>query len=257
MSRKFTQQFADPKGILIQGLDGNGLLAEGTAVPADTTAGYAPGCIFEKRAGTIGAQLYINEGSATSCLFHVIALGGLDLSTLVATATELNTLHTQNMTNSPGAGISGASGNIYKTSVQKNGLVTTSRIFINMLNLQSSTTDADIIGRSTTPAYITLLTAQQGTTIFAVTMQCLELPATGVTDIDIYSATEGTGVFDDAISGLTETQIISSAGAWTAGRSIAGVAVPLNTEYLYFTNGTSGTVGTYSAGKFLITLYGY
>lgn len=94
MSRKFTTHFADPKGIIVQGLDGNGLLAEGTAKPTDATAGYAPGCLFLVRAGTIGLQLYFNEGSATSCLFHAIAFGGGSLAGLTATVAEINSLVT-------------------------------------------------------------------------------------------------------------------------------------------------------------------
>lgn len=90
MSRKFTQQYGDPKGALLVGLDRNIVLAEGPTVPVNGTTGYAPGAIFLKRAGTIGTQFYINEGSATSSLFDPISLGGIDLSTLVATANELN-----------------------------------------------------------------------------------------------------------------------------------------------------------------------
>lgn len=73
MSRKFRgDQFVDPKGIEMTGGDGNGLVAEGTAVPADGTAGYAPGSIFFKRAGAAGAQHYINEGTAASCAFKAL-----------------------------------------------------------------------------------------------------------------------------------------------------------------------------------------
>lgn len=92
MSRKFNQQFADPKGILMTGLPGfgNGLIAEGSTVPTDTTPGYAAGCLFFKRGGAIGDQLYMNEGSNTSCLFKVISSTGVDLTGLLATAVELN-----------------------------------------------------------------------------------------------------------------------------------------------------------------------
>lgn len=93
MSRKFLPQFADPRGVLLTNLlgFGNGLIAEGSTVPADTTAGYAAGCLFFKRGGTVGAQLYINQGSNTSCLFQALtSTGGIDLSGLLATAVELN-----------------------------------------------------------------------------------------------------------------------------------------------------------------------
>jgi len=43
---------------------------EGTTVPTDATAGYAPGCIFIKTDGGAGTTLYINEGTAASCDFN-------------------------------------------------------------------------------------------------------------------------------------------------------------------------------------------
>lgn len=71
MSEKLRpSQFADAKGIIVETFDPNvGGFAEGPTVPADTTAGYSPGCLFLKRAGTAGAQLYINEGTKLSSLF--------------------------------------------------------------------------------------------------------------------------------------------------------------------------------------------
>lgn len=92
MSRKFERQFVDPRGIYIEDGIGRGVFAGGTTVPTDGTAGYLPGCIFLDQDGAAGAQFYINRGSLTSCSFKPLDLGGLDLSTLVTTATELNLL---------------------------------------------------------------------------------------------------------------------------------------------------------------------
>jgi hypothetical protein len=88
-------------------------------------------------------------------------------------------------------------------------------------------------------------------------MTCLEAPATGVTDIDLYSATVGTAVFDDGIAALTETAIITAGGAWTNGAVKCATTVPPANDYLYLTCGAAGTVGTYTAGKFLIEVFGY
>lgn len=62
-------QYADAKGVITEGFDRNAIECEGTTVPTDGTAGYAPGCTFYKRAGTAGASVYTNEGTATSCAF--------------------------------------------------------------------------------------------------------------------------------------------------------------------------------------------
>lgn len=84
-------QYADAKGSLMEGPDGNIVFAEGSAVPTDATLGYAPGCIFSKRAGGAFGGLYINEGTAASCDFNFVgSTGGLSLAGLVATAAGLN-----------------------------------------------------------------------------------------------------------------------------------------------------------------------
>lgn len=156
------------------------------------------------------------------------------------------------------AGITDGSGTIHKMSRSKNGSIFTTQVLMDLTGLSSSTTDLDIIGTGASAAYIAKLTAAEcGTTILAVAMQCLEAPAGGVTDIDLYSATEGTGVFDAAISSLAETALITSGGAWTNGATKAATTVPLSTEYLYLTGGAGGTAAAYTAGKFLITIYGY
>lgn len=47
------------------------LLAAGSGVPVDTTAGYAPGSLY---IDTTTKKLYINGGTAESCNFDPIAL---------------------------------------------------------------------------------------------------------------------------------------------------------------------------------------
>lgn len=62
-------------GPIARGHDGKIVEDEGASVPADGTAGYAPGATFWLRGGAAGAAQYINEGSATSCAFKAIAAG--------------------------------------------------------------------------------------------------------------------------------------------------------------------------------------
>jgi hypothetical protein len=156
-----------------------------------------------------------------------------------------------------GAGITGGTGTVYKQSLEKAGGINTARIILDLTGLSSSTTDLDVIGQSTTPAYLCQVLAAELGTVLIVKMQCLEAPAGGVADIDLYSATEATGKFDDAVAGLTETALITSGGAWTNGRSLGATVVPAANEYLYLTGGAAGTAAAYTAGKFLIELFGY
>ncbi len=153
-----------------------------------------------------------------------------------------------------GAGIEGAAA-VYETSVKtENGIVTTS-IMIDLTGLQSGGTAGDIIGKNGSGvAYIARITTADNGTVFGVKMTCYEVPVGGDTDIDLYSATEGTGVEDSAITALTETQIINS-GTLSLGTTAFGTDIAAD-QYLYLVGqGTSNAA--YTAGRLLIEIYGY
>lgn len=67
------------------------LLAAGTAKPSDNAPGYAPGCLFFDYDAAAGSQWYVNVGTKAACNFDAYT-GGVDLTTLAATAAELNTM---------------------------------------------------------------------------------------------------------------------------------------------------------------------
>ena len=154
----------------------------------------------------------------------------------------------------PGAGIEGTAA-VYETSVKtENGIVTTS-IMIDLTGLQSGGTAGDIIGKNGSGvAYIARITAADNGTVFGVKMTCFEAPAGGDTDIDLYSATEGTGVEDTAIGSLTETQIINS-GTLSLGTTAFGTDIAAD-QYLYLV-GQGTANAAYTAGRLLIEIYGY
>ena len=157
----------------------------------------------------------------------------------------------------PGAGISGGTGTVFKSSVIRIGDIIKTSILIDLTGLSSSTTDLDLIGQGTDPAYLGQITAAKNGTILTGRMTCLEVPAGGIADIDLYSATEATGVFDGAVGDLAETAIITSGGNWTLAAVKAFGAIPAANSYLYLTGGAGGTAAAYTAGKFLIELEGY
>lgn len=154
-----------------------------------------------------------------------------------------------------GAGITGGEGTVYKTGVSRVGGIIKTEVLLDLTGLED--TDAgDIIGvkDSTAAAHLGQITTAQNGTIFSVRMTCLEVPAGGDVDIDLYVATEATGKSGDAISGLAETQIINS-GDWAEGDVKLAQTIAAN-KYLYLVNGAT-TGGTYTAGKYLIELFGY
>lgn len=59
---------ASGKLIRPAGADGS-LLAFGISMPVDTTAGYAPGCVF---IDYVAAAVYINTGTVLSCTFKLV-----------------------------------------------------------------------------------------------------------------------------------------------------------------------------------------
>ena len=88
-------------------------------------------------------------------------------------------------------------------------------------------------------------------------MTCLETPTTSFTNIDLYAATEGTGVEDTAIATLTEKHVVD------AGTQVLGDVhifdnsnLPAGNDYLYLVNQDAGTAADYDKGKFLIELWG-
>lgn len=60
--------------VLIEDGSGDALLATGTAIPADTTDGYAKGCLFiDTNVGTGTSGLFVNVGTKDSCVFKLVS----------------------------------------------------------------------------------------------------------------------------------------------------------------------------------------
>jgi hypothetical protein len=160
-----------------------------------------------------------------------------------------------------GAGIEGTAAvyitqvNRLKSDVATNVNIVKTTIMIDLTGLKDGGTAGDIVGKDGSGvAFIGRVTAANQGSVFGVTMTCLETPAGGSTDIDLFSATEGTGVNDTAIGDLTETQIIN-AGAASAGTMVAGGDIAAD-QYLYLVSQGTGDA-TYTAGRFLIEITGF
>lgn len=64
--------------VLIRDADSNIVLAQGADIPADTTAGYAKGCLFIDTDGLTGTSgMYENIGTSTSCAFDSLSISGI------------------------------------------------------------------------------------------------------------------------------------------------------------------------------------
>lgn len=152
-----------------------------------------------------------------------------------------------------GSGIRTGVNTICRAQAMREHGLTMIRILIDLRGLNSGGTANDIIGvNGASNCYIAQMPAQ--ITVLGGRMTCLETPAGGDTDIDLYSATESTGVEDAAVTGLTETLLIN-AGAQTAGTVTFLSANPAANTFLYLA-GQGTANATYTAGRFLIEIFG-
>lgn len=183
-----------------------------------------------------------------------LTIGG---TLLTSTAAELNQLDGNILADmTPGAGISPVTNSICEHSVEKVGGLYKTTILIDLTGLNSGGTAGDIIGKADTAAsHLGQILAAVNGTIFAGRLTCLETPATGDDDIDLYSATEATGTEDAAIGGITSTQLCNS-GNLTVGTVVPLTAFPAANKYLYLVAQTGDANATYTAGILLIELWG-
>lgn len=179
-----------------------------------------------------------------------------DFSGITASVAEINKLDDSAVVMTPGSGVSSAE--TYASGVFQNGDLIVTRIVVDLTGLVGSATDVDIIGNTggAANAHFGQITAALNGTIVGGKVTCLEVPAGGADDIDFYSADEGTGAQDALVTSLTETALITSGGAWASGTTKGMTGLPAADEYLYIANGEGSANGIFSAGKFLIELYG-
>ena len=96
--------------------------------------------------------------------------------------------------------------NRLKSDVDTNVNIVKTTIMIDLTGLRDGGTAGDIIGKDGSGvAYIGRITTADNGVVFGASMECFEAPTTGETDINLHSATEGTGVEDTAFGDLTET----------------------------------------------------
>jgi hypothetical protein len=177
-----------------------------------------------------------------------------DDETLLFGSTDETAFSVKNLT--PGTGIS-AGAEHYSAAVLRMGDVIETTIVIDLTGLNSGDAVNDIIGTAAAAnCHIGQVTAAINGTIHAATIQCTETPAGGEPDIDVYSATVATGTEETLITALTETALFASGADWTGILPAKGfTVVPPANGYLYLT-GSQATNATYTAGKFVIKLYG-
>jgi len=150
----------------------------------------------------------------------------------------------------PGTGLAGT-GTVYLSFVERQGPIVKTTIFIDLTGLNSGGSDGDIIGvNATANCHLGQITKAVNGSLF---------PTGGEPDIDVGSASVATGTEDAAFSGLSGQVVnLASAADFTAiGQSRTLTSVPVADSYLYLVASGGATDATYTAGQFVIELFGY
>ena len=95
-------------------------------------------------------------------------------------------------------------------------------------------------------------------TIFGGYIRCLEVPAGGDAEVDLWYADEATGVEDTDVTDLTNQVQVINNGDHTIGRvtPFLDTVFPAADKYLYLATGAA-TNAEYTSGRFLIRMWGY
>jgi len=169
--------------------------------------------------------------------------------------TGRSTLTGNTIATTAGTGITTGTGTVYAASVIKTGGIFHTKILIDLTGLASSGS-GDIIGKAATAnSHIGQITAAVNGTVLGGKLTCLEAPAGGDPDINLWYADEATGTEDAAVTGLTNQVQVCDSGD-LALNSVVSLTTVAADKYLYMATGAS-TNADYTAGKLLIEFWGY
>ena len=170
--------------------------------------------------------------------------------------TGRSTLTGNTIATTAGTGITTGTGTVYEAGVIKIGEVFHTTILIDLTGLASSGS-GDIIGKdSTANSHIGQITAAVNGTVLGGKLTCLEAPAGGDPDINLWYADEATGAEDAAITSLTNQVQMCDSGDLALNSVISIPTPPAADKYIYMATGAA-TNANYTAGKILIEFFGY
>lgn len=144
----------------------------------------------------------------------------------------------------------------YTVTTDRRGDIIETTIYIDLTGVSSTTTDNDIIGAAGACPIGQVSTEVTGN-VFVGEVHCVEVPAGGVTDINLASSSVATGAYDADVTGLADAQaIMTSGGAHAVGTVKPFTVLPTDNYYLYLSAGAAGTAAAYTAGKIVIKMWG-
>lgn len=151
----------------------------------------------------------------------------------------------------------GAIGTAYPVQTRRwieAGVIIT-QIKFDLTGLASVATANDVIGLAAGgAAYIGRNVVANNGIIFKTQFACLETPAGGDNDVNVVLNSNAALAYD----GAGGTTYISNSGDLVAGQTVENLvpAITAN-DYFYLTAGTGDTAATYTAGMYVLTLWGH
>ena len=205
-----------------------------------------------------GTALTLSANTASTdtmyCIFLARAIQSTVPSTNSITPAMLGDTTVTALT--AGTGITTGTGTIYRAAVEKLGNVLHTKILIDLTGLASSGS-GDIIGKAATAnSHIGQITAAVNGTVLGGKITCMEAPAGGDPDINLWYADEATGTEDAAVTGLTNQVQMCDSGDLAIGTIVGIPTPPAADKYMYMVTGAA-TDANYTAGKILIEFFGY
>jgi hypothetical protein len=205
-----------------------------------------------------GTALTLSANTASTDVMYCIFLGRAIQSTVPATNSIIPAMlgTTAVTTLTAGTGITTGTNTVYRADVQKLGNIFHTRILIDLTGLASSG-NGDIIGKAATAnSHIGQITAAVNGTVLSGKLTCMEAPAGGDPDINLWYADEATGTEDAAITGLSNQVQMCDSGDLALGSMVSIPTPPAADKYIYMVTGAA-TDANYTAGKILIEFFGY
>ncbi len=170
--------------------------------------------------------------------------------------TGRSTLTGNTIATTAGTGITTGTGTVYAASVIKTGGIFHTKILIDLTGLASSGSGYIIGKAATANSHIGQITAAVNGTVLGGKMTCLEAPAGGDPDINLWYADEATGAEDAAITSFTNQTQMCDSGDLALNSVISIPTPPAADKYIYMVTGAA-TDADYTAGKLLIEFFGY
>jgi hypothetical protein len=223
--------------------------------------------------GTAANEIYSvtnTAGDGDSAIGLTSTAGGIKLT---ANRTQGITFQVGTVA-APGAAFDGASQIVSAFVAEVNGeVVTTLHVDLGLGGINSYSNNKKVIGddgvTGTGGGSLTKITTTANGFIYRASIACVEDPAGGELDIDLWSNTAAINPSNVVDGSGTSVHLIPANGDWQAGQYEESAKNPtggtsnkmtdgLHNHYLYLTAGTdSGPVaGEYTAGKLIIKLYG-